>query len=180
MIDSSLLMQAYNIAQQSPDNSNQNGAILVNDNQVIGAAYNDFPQGIKFTSERSSTRPEKYRYFEHAERNAILMAARHGKRVKGATMYCPWASCCPCARAIIQSGVKRLVVHWSRMVMTPDRWIAEVDQAWEMMKEAGIEIVSILEPIYAASILVNGISWTPTQDPIQAGNFSLVADTEMS
>lgn len=43
-------------------------------------------------------RPIKYMYFEHAERNAIFTAARHGIRTDGATLYVQALPCVDCAR----------------------------------------------------------------------------------
>jgi dCMP deaminase len=53
----------------------------------------------------------KYEWVEHGERNAIYNAARNGVSVRGATMYLNYAveCCCDCTRAIIQSGIKRVV-----------------------------------------------------------------------
>ena len=46
----------------------------------------------------------------HAERNAIVNAAREGIRVKGSTMYC-WCPtpCSPCLIEIINAGIVRVV-----------------------------------------------------------------------
>jgi len=56
-------------------------------------------------------RPAKYRWTEHAERNAIFSAARMGVSIVGATMYLPWFPCAECARAIVQSGIGALVAY---------------------------------------------------------------------
>lgn len=46
---------------------------------------------------------------EHAERNAINSAARHGRAVKGSTCYTTAYPCWPCARALVRVGVRRIV-----------------------------------------------------------------------
>ena len=110
MTTESYLRNAYCLARQSRDPSNQNGSTLVSaDNEIIGTGNNNFPIGVVFTKERSEVRPDKYRYFEHAERAAIYQAARAGSKVFGSTMFVPWAACCDCARAIINSGVLTVV-----------------------------------------------------------------------
>ena len=43
-------------------------------------------------------RPTKYMFFEHAERNAIFTAARHGIRTDGAIIYVQALPCVDCAR----------------------------------------------------------------------------------
>lgn len=50
-------------------------------------------------------RPQKYKYVEHAERNAVYNAARMGIPLKGCTAYVTLAPCADCTRALIQSGI---------------------------------------------------------------------------
>lgn len=45
----------------------------------------------------------------HAERNAIYEAARWGYRLNGSIMYTTDSPCVACAKAIIQSGIIRVV-----------------------------------------------------------------------
>ncbi len=45
----------------------------------------------------------------HAELNAIANAARFGVALEGGTLYCLMAPCYTCAKAIINSGIKRVV-----------------------------------------------------------------------
>ena len=96
-------------------------------------------------------------------------------------MFCPWAACCPCARAIIDTGVARIVLHEQRMKMTPERWLDDVNQALEMLEEAGVELMYFTETVKGPTVLVNGELWSPTSAAVEdIGNFSLDADTEMS
>jgi len=53
--------------------------------------------GVKDLPDRFE-RPIKYMFFEHAERNAIFTAARHGIRTEGATLYVQALPCVDCAR----------------------------------------------------------------------------------
>ena len=163
------LRNAYCIAAQSRDSSSQNGATLVSNGEIIGTGSNNFPIGVEFNAERASKRPDKYRFFEHAERNAIYSAARAGLKVFESVMFCPWAACCDCARGVINSGVASLVVHQERMDMTPERWQDNVDDALNMMTEAGITIIRHKGPVHGCpDILVDGQLWNPdlTSSPI--------------
>lgn len=56
-------------------------------------------------------RPTKYFYFEHAERNAICLAARNGTATNNSIMYTQGIPCADCTRAVIQAGVTQLIVH---------------------------------------------------------------------
>lgn len=63
--------------------------------------------GVKDDTQRFQ-RPVKYMYFEHAERNAIFTAARHGIRTDGATLYVQALPCVDCARYIF--WIKRYLI----------------------------------------------------------------------
>lgn len=125
-------------AEHSHDPSTQNGAILV----PAGAAYasvaaNELPRGVRKSPERLE-RPAKYRWIEHAERNAIYAAARMGSKTAGATLYCCWFACPECARAIIQAGVREVVGHVLPRSLTPPRWEPEVTAGEALLAEAGV------------------------------------------
>ena len=126
---------SYQKATHSPDASTQNGAVIVDGERFIAWGENHVPDGILANVEN------KYDYWEHAERAAIYQAAWLGERVKGCTMFCPWAACPNCARGIILSGISRLVVHKERMVLTPDRCKDPVAVGLKMLREAGVEVV---------------------------------------
>lgn len=75
---------------------------------------NRLPQGIDKTLERI-TRPEKYNWIEHAERNAIYGISSHD--LSGCVMFLNWFPCADCARAIVAVGIVELVY-----VIKPERW----------------------------------------------------------
>lgn len=169
------LRDAYRLAAQSKDPSNQNGAILISqDKKMLSTGNNNFPIGVEFTKERSETRPKKYRYFEHAERNSIYQAARTGVKVFGSTMVCPWAACCDCARGIINAGVLQVFVHTPRMRMTPTRWKSIADEALKMLSEGGVRVTYFDMPVQGApDVLVNGELWNPAHPLVKdIGNYS--------
>jgi dCMP deaminase len=164
------LTRAYEFAATSRDNSNQNGAILMFPGRLESCpGVNNFPPLVKWDEEKATTRPDKYRYFEHAERDVIYNAARWGHSTKGNIMYCPWASCCPCGRAIITAGISDLVVHRPRMEMTPERWRLDVNEALLMMQKAGVRLHYFEEPLDAPAIMVNGELWSPDTPPKKGG-----------
>lgn len=107
-------------SEHATDPSTQNGCVLVRPDiqEVVSYGANHFPEGVE-SSDARWERPLKYAYVEHAERNAIYSAARRGIKTKGLHMYCYWAACADCARAIIQAGITRLVTHKIIMDATP-------------------------------------------------------------
>ena len=128
------------VASWSKDKSIGVGAVIVNDrNVVVGLGWNGFPRGIDDEVGIRHTRPLKYKWTEHAERNAIYNAAAEGHPLKGCTIYYnTMFSCSDCARAIIQSGIKKIVCR------EPDwknpRWAEDFQLSKEMLDEAKIEV----------------------------------------
>ncbi|HIJ10476.1 TPA: hypothetical protein HA278_00335, partial [Candidatus Woesearchaeota archaeon] len=59
---------------------------------------------------------------------------------EGLTMYCPWICCADCARAIIQSGIKKVIGHQDLVDRTPERWKKSVDVGVDMLRDAGIQV----------------------------------------
>jgi len=151
---------AYREAQKSKWPSTQNGAILIDDKgKVLLSAVNGFPDGIEVTQERK-TKPLSKKYGVCAERNLIYQAAKKGIKTGGMTMVCCWAACTDCARAIIQSGIKRLVTHKQALDRSYD-WKETIDFALEMLKEAGVEIIIYDGKIGAGKILRKKEFWEP-------------------
>jgi dCMP deaminase len=98
------------VASRSKDQNTKLGCVIVSsDHATLATGYNSFPRGIDDNRVERQQRPEKYFWFEHAERNAIYMAARHGVALKGAKMFCAWMPCADCARAIIQVGITEVI-----------------------------------------------------------------------
>lgn len=130
---------ALHIAAWSKDRSTKVGAVIVGpDNDVRATGYNGFPRGIDDDIGNRHDRPHKYRWTEHAERNAIYNAARGGVALAGCRMYLPWFPCMDCARAIVQSGLSELVA------LEPDvthaTWGEDFRYALELLGEAGVTV----------------------------------------
>jgi dCMP deaminase len=157
------LKRTYELASQSRDTSNQNGAIIVDSysGKILSEGFNDFPTGCQDLPERHE-RPLKYSYFRHAERHACYNAAKRGNKTDGMTMICPWFACDSCAIAIIESGVRRVIGHQQRMAETPERWKENVDLALEMLAEAGVDYTFFDGPVKADPIIVNSVLWSPS------------------
>lgn len=132
------------IKEKSKDSSMKVGCIIVGpNNEIISTGFNGLPRFVEEKSERSE-RPAKYLYTEHAERNAIYLAARRGVPIEGTSIYMQWYPCADCARAIIQSGIKRIFIDGR--YYNPDaptaadkRWEDHFIAAKEMLEEAEVE-----------------------------------------
>ena len=133
---------AHQVKLKSKDIRTQIGAVVVGkDNEILSTGYNSFPRGINDDVEERQERPEKYYWFEHAERNAIYNAARIGVSLKDSTMYLTCGiSCSDCTRGIINSGIKRVYLErggGAKGVL----WDEHEKRSIEMFKEAGVEII---------------------------------------
>jgi dCMP deaminase len=137
------LQMAQLVSSKSKDRSTKVGAVIVGeDNEVLSVGYNGFPRGVNDDVECRHERPTKYEFTEHAERNAIFNAARQGIRLKGSTMFLNWEPypCPDCARAVIQSGITKVVGTQHTFGGKGQDWQARFEHTKEMLEEAGVEI----------------------------------------
>lgn len=138
MSDIDYLIEAARYAvEHSDDRNTQCGAVLVAQDGRKYRGANWLPLGVVHEGSRLAG-TEKYRWIEHAERAAIYRAAAMGCRISGATLYAPWFACADCARAMIGSGVARVVGMLSLRQGTPARWEDEIRAAEKMLSEAGV------------------------------------------
>lgn len=136
---------AETVKLKSKDESTKIGAVIVgDDNEIISTGYNSFPRGLNDDLPERQERPEKYNWFEHAERNAIYNAARIGVSVKGARMYLTCGvPCIDCARGIINSGIKKIYCVKGESIthgLSGKHWEENITKAETMLVECGIEI----------------------------------------
>lgn len=126
------------------------GAIIVNNDQIVSTGYVGAPRGRKncidlgYCVREANNVPRGTRYelcrSVHAEQNAIIHASRD--QMIGATMYLVGKefatgnyvenanSCAMCKRAIINAGIKRVVIRNTKTKFTAiyvEDWIANDD-----------------------------------------------------
>ena len=133
---------AESVGSWSKDRSTKVGAVIVGNNrEVLSMGYNGFPRNCNDDVDARHERPLKYKWAEHAERNAIYNAARNGVRLEGSKIYLRWYPCCDCARAIVQSGIKYLICT------APDfdhpRWGEDFRISQEILDEGGVFVEAV-------------------------------------
>lgn len=133
---------AHTIKLKSKDKNTQIGAIIVGKNkEIISTGYNSFPRGIDDEIPSRQERPEKYFWFEHAERNAIYNAARIGVSTDGTTMYLNCGiPCADCTRGIINAGIVRIFCERGEYGAKGIKWDESAERSWDMLEEAGVEV----------------------------------------
>jgi dCMP deaminase len=134
--DEVFMRQVYLSALQSLDPRTKIGAVLVKDRIAISMGYNGLPRGVKDLEERYLDRELKLKLICHAESNSVLNSILNGISPRDSTCYSNGLPCSECAKTLIQSGVKEIVVHKQWPYQTP----VGVEYSKLMLNEAGINI----------------------------------------
>lgn len=131
---------AHQVKLKSKDVRTQIGAVIVgSDNEIVSTGYNSFPRGINDNVDERQERPEKYYWFEHAERNAIYNAARIGVSTKDCTMYLTCGiPCADCCRGIINAGISKIVLEGDGHGAVGTKWDESAKRSLQMFDEAGV------------------------------------------
>jgi len=113
------------------------GCVFVKDRFVLATGYNGSLPGHPHCDDVGCLVVDNHCVrTNHAEINALTQAAIHGVNIKGATAYITNMSCTTCAKALIASGIKRVVV-FSDFHDT---------LATQFYTESGVEIVKLDMP----------------------------------
>ena len=125
-------------AMRSKDPNSQVGACIVSpENKILSLGYNGMPMGCSDDEMPWEREGEplhtKYMYVCHAELNAILNS--NIGNLGGCTVYVTLFPCNECAKAIIQSGIKR-VVYFSNKYADTD----SVKASFFLFKKCGVEV----------------------------------------
>jgi len=134
---------AEQVKVKSKDKNTQIGAVIVGeDNEILSTGYNSFPRGLDDTKEERQERPEKYFWFEHAERNSIYNAARIGVSLKNSTIYLTSGlPCMDCARGIVNSGIKTVYCKEVCTTNNKEMWEDQQKRSLELLNECDIKII---------------------------------------
>ena len=129
---------AHLSALRSKDPNTQVGACIIDhENKVVSIGYNGMPRGCndnEFPWDREGGFLDtKYAFVVHAELNAILNSPRS---VKDCTLYVSLFPCNECAKAIIQSGIRKVVYESDKYDGTEGNIASK-----KMLEEAGVELV---------------------------------------
>lgn len=142
--DELFMRHVYLIGSKSKDKSTQIGAVLVSDGGVVSEGYNGICRCVNDEVKERHERPEKYHWYEHAERNSIYNAARKGIKTLGSIMFTNYPPCTDCGRSVIQAGIKEIIFHkqwanyWDKI--KTDKWKGHDNRTLIMFEEAGIKV----------------------------------------
>lgn len=138
--DEYFMGMAHLAAFRSKDPNTQVGACIVNpQKRVVGLGYNGFPKGCDDDAYSWSRQGEfletKYPYVVHAELNAILNSIQN---LTGCTLYVSLFPCNECAKAIIQSGISKVIYESDKYNGTPENIASK-----RMFEDAGVAYVQL-------------------------------------
>ena len=127
---------AHLSALRSKDPNTQVGACIVDkDKKVVSIGYNGMPRGCNDTDmpwdREGGFKETKYAYVVHAELNAILNSPRS---LKDTILYVSLFPCNECAKAIIQSGIKKIYYESDKYNGTDGNIVSKT-----MLQKAGVE-----------------------------------------
>ncbi|MBI5398062.1 AAA family ATPase [Candidatus Woesearchaeota archaeon] len=107
------------VSKRATCDRGRTAVVLVKDKRIISTGYVGSPIGAphcddvghlmkKVTHEDGNVSQHCMRT-NHAEMNAVALAARNGISIDGATLYCKLAPCYTCAKMVINAGIRRVV-----------------------------------------------------------------------
>lgn len=163
MVQKILMRRALNLAKKALGRTSPNpvvGAVIVDsDGKIVGEGYH------------------KKAGLPHAEREALKMA---GEKARGGTMYVTLEPCChygrtpPCTEAIIEAGIKKVVVA----VRDPNPKVS--GKGIEILKNAGIEVVEGVLEEEAALLNEKFFKYIKTGLPFIALKWAMTADGKIA
>ncbi|CAM0049879.1 dCMP deaminase [Vibrio phage F86] len=133
---------AKSFAKKSTCRQKSVGAVIVKNDRIISHGYNGVPSGVEHCNQTESYGDLTHREWSeiheiHAEQNAISYAARAGIATDGATMYVTTSPCHTCAKLIVASGIKILIVGSIYSGSQPD-W-------YQWLEQRGVTVISFDE-----------------------------------
>ncbi len=111
------------------------GCVIVKDKHVLATGYNGSLPGLPHCDDVGCLIVENHCIrTNHAEMNAITQAARNGISIVGATAYVTNMPCSTCAKALIGSGIRRVVVFSDYHSTNAEMFFREADVRLDRQK----------------------------------------------
>lgn len=139
--DEYFIKMAYLVSEKSKDPSTKVGCVMVGQGkQIVSTGYNGLPRGLNDNINERNVKPEKLFWYEHAERNSIYNLALHGGSLMNCIAYITGPPCVDCARALIQVGIKEVVIPKKHVFSEKENstWEQSFIKGKEMLIEANV------------------------------------------
>jgi dCMP deaminase len=107
------------VAKRATCDRGRTAVVIVKDKRILSTGYVGSPVGAPHCDEvghlmkkvihEDASISQHCMRTNHAEMNAVALAARNGVAIDGATLYCKLAPCYTCAKMVINAGIVRIV-----------------------------------------------------------------------
>ena len=121
------------VAKRSTCNRARVGCVITQEGRIVSTGYGGAPSGLPHCLDEGCLIGENDMgciRTTHAEQGAIAFAAKKGVSLEGSTLYVSLSPCLPCAKLIINAGIKR-VIYLEQYRKT---------DGVELLKKAGISV----------------------------------------
>ena len=129
------------ISKRATCGRGRSGCVIAKANRLLVSGYVGSPTGLphcddighqmkKMLHEDGNTSEHCVRTV-HAEINAIAQCARQGKSCDGGIMYVTYVPCEPCAKLMLQSGIKKVYANQIRY-----------EEGYNVLKQAKVEVLN--------------------------------------
>ncbi|WP_375286139.1 cytidine/deoxycytidylate deaminase family protein [Sphingomonas sp.] len=142
-----MMALAAHAARDSQDPRTAVGCVVHHPERgVLAVAANRLPPGLADTDPTRLAAPAKYLWIEHAERAALMLAARDGIATVGAAAFVHGGfPCADCARAIIAAGLVEVAFSLARSQVA--HWEDSYRASRAMLTEAGVRVTEVAQAI---------------------------------
>ena len=101
---------AHAMASLSTCNRARVGCVLIKEGRIIASGYNGSISGEKHCDDIGHLMQEGHCIRTiHAEQNALMICAKYGISVLGATAFCTTSPCAICTKLLKQAGIREIV-----------------------------------------------------------------------
>lgn len=130
------------VAAWSKDSSTKVGCVAVAKGKMqVMDGYNGLPSYLDDENEYYHQRPQKYYFFEHAERNMLNKMRELDIRLNEFDLYINWFPCSSCMRQLIASGMKNVYCDISKISLTKsEKYKDDFIASFHHSQEAGINV----------------------------------------
>lgn len=155
--DEYFLKLAYFVSAKSKDIRTKIGSVVAKNKRILSTGYNGIPAGCNDELIERQSYPTKKYYFSHSEANSIFFAARNGVNISESSIYTLATPCSNCAQAIIQSGIKSVIIHseYNRLFENDKDWEESCKHTKQMFLESGVDLIPI-STLFNFKVLVHG------------------------
>lgn len=152
------LLTTIRHSHNADDKRTKTAAMLVNEDKKYVMENNILVKGYEHLDKDKLPRFKEFKntVIEHAERAVIYAAFTIGLQNKKLIMYSPWVACVDCARAIILSGIGKVVTLDTAKVYKISTWEKSRLLGIKMMRKAGITVEEVDPSEYSGETLFMG------------------------